>query len=146
MKKMKTEIKSKNLNPIWNESFVFEIGQLDVSSRIVLTVYDHDSFGSNDIIGATSFSLSEIQKSTVDGLYRLQNLRDGRLFNQLLEHNSNKYGELIGLMNTKKNENEPKITLADFELLSTIGIGSFGLVFQAKSKISGRIVALKKTG
>lgn len=125
---------------------MFEIGQLDVSSRIVFSVYDHDSFGSNDVIGATSFSLCEIQKSTVDGLYRLQNMRDGRLFNQLLEHNSNKYGELIGLMNTKKNESEARVALADFELLSTIGTGSFGLVFQAKSKISGRVVALKKRG
>ena len=146
MKKMKTEIKSKNLNPIWNESFVFEISQLDVSSRIIFSVYDHDSFGSNDIIGATSFSLSELQKSTVDGLYRLQNLRDGRLFNQLLEHNSNKYGELIGLMNTKKKENEATVSLEDFELLSMIGRGSFGLVFQAKSNLSGRIVALKRIG
>ena len=143
---MKTEIKSKNLNPIWNESFVFEVGQLDVSSRIIVSVYDHDSFGSNDFIGATSFSISELHKSTVDGLYRLQNPRDGRLFNHLLEHNSNKYGELIGLMNIKKSDDDKsKIAQSDFDLLSTIGTGSFGLVLQARSK-SGRLVALKKRG
>jgi hypothetical protein len=40
------------------------------TSRIVLTVYDHDTFGKNDVIGATSWTIDEIRLSSVDGIYR----------------------------------------------------------------------------
>jgi len=51
-KKKKTTVKSCNLNPYWNESFVFVIDEMDMK-RVYLdiTVCDYDLIGSGDPIG-----------------------------------------------------------------------------------------------
>jgi len=51
-KKKKTSVKSCNLNPYWNESFVFLIDEMDMK-RVYLdvTVCDYDLIGSGDPIG-----------------------------------------------------------------------------------------------
>merc|ERR1711971_1224385 len=51
-KKKKTSVKSCNLNPYWNESFVFLIDEMDMK-RVFLdvTVCDYDMIGSGDPIG-----------------------------------------------------------------------------------------------
>merc|ERR1712184_186631 len=51
-KKKKTSVKSCNLNPYWNESFVFLIDEMDMK-RVYLdvTVCDYDMIGSGDPIG-----------------------------------------------------------------------------------------------
>merc|ERR1711988_1051418 len=53
-KKKKTSVKSCNLNPYWNESFVFLIDEMDMK-RVWLdvTVCDYDLIGSGDPIGKT---------------------------------------------------------------------------------------------
>ena len=53
----KTTIKKTNLNPIWKESFEFEkTGGKDV---LELTVYDHDAYARDDIIGQYDIQMSE---------------------------------------------------------------------------------------
>merc|ERR1712083_435581 len=51
-KKKKTSVKSCNLNPYWNESFVFLIDEMDMK-RVYLdvTVCDYDLIGGGDPIG-----------------------------------------------------------------------------------------------
>jgi len=51
-KKKKTSVKSCNLNPYWNESFVFLIDEMDMKRVwIDVTVCDYDLIGGGDPIG-----------------------------------------------------------------------------------------------
>jgi synaptotagmin-1 len=51
-KKKKTSVKSCNLNPYWNESFVFLIDEMDMKRVYIdVTVCDYDLIGSGDPIG-----------------------------------------------------------------------------------------------
>ena len=144
--KMKSSIKDRNLNPVWNESFVVDLSNVDYSSRLIVTIYDHDSFGSDDFIGCTSWSFDEIKKSSVDGIYRLQSKKEGRFFNQLIKYSDEKYGELIGLLNLDESDGGKTpsgLCVSDFDLLQTIGVGSFGQVFYAHQKSTDNFVAFK---
>merc|ERR1711974_384703 len=51
-KKKKTSVKSCNLNPYWNESFVFIIDEMDMKKvTLDITVCDYDLIGGGDPIG-----------------------------------------------------------------------------------------------
>jgi len=43
---MKSSIKERNLFPVWNESFLIDLKNIDYKSRVIVTVFDHDSIGS----------------------------------------------------------------------------------------------------
>jgi CRP-like cAMP-binding protein len=45
----KTDVKTKTLNPVWEETFCFY--NLDVSSSLVVSIFDHDIVGSHDFLG-----------------------------------------------------------------------------------------------
>lgn len=52
LKKKKTTIKKRTLNPYFNESFLFEVPFEQISkTELKITVYDYDKLGSNDAIG-----------------------------------------------------------------------------------------------
>ncbi|XP_076122943.1 synaptotagmin Va [Alosa pseudoharengus] len=52
VKKKKTTVKEKTLNPYFNESFSFEIPFAQIQKlQVIITVYDYDKLGSNDAIG-----------------------------------------------------------------------------------------------
>merc|ERR1712051_501285 len=59
-KKKKTSVKSCNLNPYWNESFVFIIEEMDMK-RVTLdiTVCDYDLIGGGDPIGKIKLGWSQ---------------------------------------------------------------------------------------
>merc|ERR1711992_524177 len=59
-KKKKTSVKSCNLNPYWNESFVFLIDEMDMK-RVTLdiTVCDYDLIGGGDPIGKIKLGWSQ---------------------------------------------------------------------------------------
>jgi len=59
-KKKKTSVKSCNLNPYWNESFVFIIDEMDMK-RVTLdiTVCDYDLIGGGDPIGKIKLGWSQ---------------------------------------------------------------------------------------
>ena len=142
--KMKSSIKDRNLSPVWNESFHIDLRDIDYSSRVIVTVFDHDSIGPDDFIGCTSWSFNEVKKSSVDGIYRLQNKQEGKVFNQLIKYSDEKYGQLIGLLEEQPGKEQTSgLHLDDFELIQTIGTGSFGQVFYAKQLSTENYVAFK---
>ncbi|KAB5575236.1 hypothetical protein PHYPO_G00218500 [Pangasianodon hypophthalmus] len=52
LKKKKTTIKKKTLNPYYNESFSFEVSSEQIQNvQIIVTVLDYDKIGKNDTIG-----------------------------------------------------------------------------------------------
>merc|ERR1711868_287188 len=59
-KKKKTSVKSCNLNPYWNESFVFIIEEMEMK-RVTLdiTVCDYDLIGGGDPIGKIKLGWSQ---------------------------------------------------------------------------------------
>lgn len=51
-KKYKTSVKWKNLNPVFNEEFVFETKMTDLPKQtLILTIWDKDYGKSNDYLG-----------------------------------------------------------------------------------------------
>merc|ERR1711988_1110639 len=59
-KKKKTSVKSCNLNPYWNESFVFIIEEMDMKRvTLEMTVCDYDLIGGGDPIGKTKLGWSQ---------------------------------------------------------------------------------------
>merc|ERR1712137_7540 len=55
----KTSSKSNCLTPEWNEDFVIPISSLD--EPLVFQVFDSDTFGSDDSLGAVQFNLNNLQ-------------------------------------------------------------------------------------
>jgi len=52
IKKKKTSIKRKNLNPVYNESMLFDVLQEQANDvDIIIKVIDYDRIGRNEIIG-----------------------------------------------------------------------------------------------
>jgi len=59
-KKKKTSVKSSNLNPYWNESFVFIIEEMDMKRVTMdITVCDYDLIGGGDPIGKIKLGWSQ---------------------------------------------------------------------------------------
>lgn len=59
-----TKIIKKNLNPLFNETFVFEVMSSEIASRTVLFhVFDHDAVGKDDLIGHLSVPLGKLDLS-----------------------------------------------------------------------------------
>lgn len=60
----KTQVHKKTLNPIFNETFEFNIGYTDLMGRtIVFTVYDYDRFSRHDLIGHISIPVESMDLS-----------------------------------------------------------------------------------
>ncbi|XP_072014688.1 synaptotagmin-7-like [Amphiura filiformis] len=60
--KVETKVKRKNLNPVWNETFLFEgFPYSKLQDRVLhLEVLDYDRFSRNDAIGETNLPLQEV--------------------------------------------------------------------------------------
>lgn len=51
-KRFETKKHKKTLNPVFNETFTFKIPFTEVTSKtLTMEVFDHDAFGSDDLIG-----------------------------------------------------------------------------------------------
>ncbi|XP_054825834.1 synaptotagmin-8 [Eublepharis macularius] len=60
-KKYETKVYRKTLNPIFNESFIFQIPQTEVAeSTLVMQVYDFNRFSKHDIIGEMRLPLGDV--------------------------------------------------------------------------------------
>jgi len=52
IEKKKTEIKEKNLNPVYNESFIFTVPYERIrQTSLIISVMDYDRMGRNEAIG-----------------------------------------------------------------------------------------------
>ncbi|KAL0478107.1 synaptotagmin-3 [Acrasis kona] len=56
----KTDYKSKNLFPIWNESFVFKKVDFNVAV-LEVEIYDHDKITRDDLLGKNQVSLAPLE-------------------------------------------------------------------------------------
>ncbi|KAJ7344362.1 hypothetical protein JRQ81_000312 [Phrynocephalus forsythii] len=60
-KKYETKVHRKTLNPVFNESFVFQIPQAEVDeTKLVMQVYDFNRFSKHDIIGEMRLPLGDV--------------------------------------------------------------------------------------
>ncbi|XP_014107617.1 PREDICTED: synaptotagmin-8 isoform X1 [Pseudopodoces humilis] len=60
-KRYETKVYRKTLNPIFNESFTFQVRQAEVSeSTLVMQIYDFNRFSKHDIIGEVRLPLANI--------------------------------------------------------------------------------------
>uniref|UniRef100_A0A8C6ZCA6 Synaptotagmin 8 n=1 Tax=Nothoprocta perdicaria TaxID=30464 RepID=A0A8C6ZCA6_NOTPE len=60
-KKYETKVYRKTLNPIFNESFTFQVPQAEVpESTLVMQVYDFNRFAKHDIIGEVRLPLASV--------------------------------------------------------------------------------------
>ncbi|XP_070621103.1 synaptotagmin-8 [Erythrolamprus reginae] len=60
-KKYETKVHRKTLNPVYNESFIFQVSQAEVTEAIlVMQVYDFNRFSKHDIIGEVSLPLVDV--------------------------------------------------------------------------------------
>uniref|UniRef100_A0A8D2QQM8 Synaptotagmin 8 n=1 Tax=Zosterops lateralis melanops TaxID=1220523 RepID=A0A8D2QQM8_ZOSLA len=60
-KRYETKVYRKTLNPIFNESFTFQIPQAEVSeSTLVMQIYDFNRFSKHDIIGEVRLPLASV--------------------------------------------------------------------------------------
>ena len=63
----KTKVVSKNLNPVWEEKLLLLVNTLDFrpSEPIMLSVWDKDIIGKDDLIGDTSLDLEHILRQII---------------------------------------------------------------------------------
>ncbi|KAK9450073.1 phosphatidylserine decarboxylase-domain-containing protein [Limtongia smithiae] len=70
---VRTGFQRHNLNPIYNEKFLFPILRQELKYTFNFTIVDHDKMSNNDFVARANFSLQEITKHAPvphsDGLY-----------------------------------------------------------------------------
>uniref|UniRef100_A0A4W5PEN0 Synaptotagmin n=1 Tax=Hucho hucho TaxID=62062 RepID=A0A4W5PEN0_9TELE len=60
-KKFDTKVQKKNLNPVFNESFVFKLPYAELGGKtLVMSVFDYDRFSKHDIIGEVKIPMNTI--------------------------------------------------------------------------------------
>ncbi|XP_077569912.1 synaptotagmin-7b isoform X2 [Stigmatopora nigra] len=70
--KLETKVKRKNLNPHWNETFLFEGFPFDkvVQRTLYLQVLDYDRFSRNDPIGEVSIPLNKLDLANMQTFWK----------------------------------------------------------------------------
>eukprot|EP00475_Leptophrys_vorax_P044687 TRINITY_DN9047_c0_g1_i4.p1 TRINITY_DN9047_c0_g1~~TRINITY_DN9047_c0_g1_i4.p1 ORF type:complete len:384 (-),score=93.06 TRINITY_DN9047_c0_g1_i4:23-1174(-) len=58
-KEVKTKVVYKNLNPVWNQSFTFEVYDYE-NDKFLIEVYDEDTVGNDDMIGSFELPIRKI--------------------------------------------------------------------------------------
>lgn len=59
--KARSTVVNRNLNPVWNETFVFQAK--DLTQPISLRVYDHDIVSSDDFMGRGLINLTQCKQN-----------------------------------------------------------------------------------
>uniref|UniRef100_A0A0N4Z372 C2 domain-containing protein n=1 Tax=Parastrongyloides trichosuri TaxID=131310 RepID=A0A0N4Z372_PARTI len=99
---LKTKVVSKSLNPIFNETFEFQIPpNQSPCAMIHFVVMDHDFLRSNDFAGEAFLELNE-----VPGFGNAQLSSTLRQFNLILIHPTNKFQDAITVLESRKDDKE----------------------------------------
>ncbi|KAK0051722.1 prf, partial [Biomphalaria pfeifferi] len=156
--KLKTKTIKACLNPVWNESFLVDVGPDDHAKRLSLEVWDWDRTSRNDFMGSLSFGISELIKAPIDGWFKLLNQEEGEFYgvpvsDDITEdiqeikskmHRSSiserKYPEPDKLQSISKQD---IVRASDFNFLTVLGKGSFGKVVLAERKGTDELYAIK---
>ena len=74
--KIRTKTIWKNLNPVWNEKYEFEIVSAE-KAEVQIEVWDEDYLSSDDFMGIVTIPLKDLQMNqVVDKWYTLQKKKD----------------------------------------------------------------------
>ncbi|KFD62014.1 hypothetical protein M514_11295 [Trichuris suis] len=156
--KRKTKMLRATLNPVWNETIVYELDPSDKDRRLSIEIWDWDRTSRNDFIGSLSFGISELILEPVDGWFKLLNQDEGEFYNIPVLRESEvealrlKYQENHKMsIEQRKNSNSVMsrihhsdvVRITDFEMVSVLGRGSFGKVLLAEHKTSKELFAVK---
>lgn len=169
--KQKTERKEKTLNPVFNESFFFDVTSSEQEHRVLIEVWDWDRITRNDFIGGFSVAIRDVLDSTKEGRmeswYKLldekrtkvaferiiANEEAVKLIEEfrkatILEKEKDKDKDALiafrrGSEMVPESRGLPKMNLEEFSLLVVLGKGSFGKVFLAEHKSSKEVYAIK---
>eukprot|EP00295_Goniomonas_pacifica_P026427 CAMPEP_0175935368 /NCGR_PEP_ID=MMETSP0108-20121206/20995_1 /TAXON_ID=195067 ORGANISM="Goniomonas pacifica, Strain CCMP1869" /NCGR_SAMPLE_ID=MMETSP0108 /ASSEMBLY_ACC=CAM_ASM_000204 /LENGTH=300 /DNA_ID=CAMNT_0017259287 /DNA_START=28 /DNA_END=927 /DNA_ORIENTATION=+ len=101
--KQQTEIVKKDLNPVWNKEFMFDICFKDRGEAISLEVFDYDRNSQDDTMGRLSLPLASILPSEKEQFNLLDwecNNGEGQWFNL----SNNGEGQWFNLGDVKKGE------------------------------------------
>uniref|UniRef100_A0A452RLC4 Protein kinase C n=1 Tax=Ursus americanus TaxID=9643 RepID=A0A452RLC4_URSAM len=148
--KQKTRTVKATLNPVWNETFVFNLKPGDVERRLSVEVWDWDRTSRNDFMGAMSFGVSELLKAPVDGWYKLLNQEEGEYYNVPVADADNcsllQKFEVLSPTDSKRcffGTSPGRLHISDFSFLMVLGKGSFGKVMLAERRGSDELYAIK---
>uniref|UniRef100_A0A5S6QR18 Protein kinase C n=1 Tax=Trichuris muris TaxID=70415 RepID=A0A5S6QR18_TRIMR len=156
--KRKTKMLRATLNPVWNETIVYELEASDKDRRLSIEIWDWDRTSRNDFIGSLSFGISELMLEPVDGWFKLLNQDEGEFYNIPVLRESEvealrlKYQENYKISIEKRKQSNSMmnkvhhsdvVRLSDFEMISVLGKGSFGKVLLAEHKTSKELFAVK---
>uniref|UniRef100_A0A8C4DI37 Protein kinase C n=1 Tax=Dicentrarchus labrax TaxID=13489 RepID=A0A8C4DI37_DICLA len=134
--KQKTKTIRSTLNPVWNESFTFELTLPSDCERLSVEVWDWDRTSRNDFMGALSFGVSEIFRRPISGWFKLLAQDEGEYYN-IPVPDPDLQVENFTPVQTKK------VGMHDFNFLMVLGKGSFGKVLLAEERGSERLFAVK---
>ena len=132
----KTPVVKKSLNPVWDEEFTFDITKESTSptSMTVLevVVWHSNAILSNDCLGIVNVPLhtlepgQQVEQEYVLAARKSKDKVSGKIRLSLL-----------------RSDSTDQLGTRDFELLATLGQGSYGKVLQVRKKDTGRIYAMK---
>ncbi|GAB1600386.1 calcium-dependent protein kinase C isoform X1 [Argonauta hians] len=156
--KKKTKRTKATLNPVWAETFAFEIAPEDMSKRLSFEVWDWDRTTRNDFMGSLSFGISEVIKNPIDGWFKLLNQEEGDYYGipvpdevspsiqemkSKLEKQHITERTLPSSLNDQNMSKQDLVRASDFNFMTVLGKGSFGKVVLAERKSTDELYAIK---
>jgi len=156
--KKKTKTMKETLNPVWNETLKIDLKPDDKDRRLQIEVWDWDRTSRNDFMGALSFGVSEIIKTSVNGWFKLLTQEEGEYYNvpvtgdgedvsanlKKMRHASETKKQIVQDPMVPHNMRGKDIIRAqDFNFVMVLGKGSFGKVMLAERKGTDELYAIK---
>ncbi|XP_045213215.2 calcium-dependent protein kinase C-like [Mercenaria mercenaria] len=155
--KKKTKTVKATLNPLWEQTFDFNLSQEDFAKRLSIEVWDWDRTSRNDFMGSLSFGISEIMKEPAEGWFKLLSQEEGEFYGLPVVDDVSANIQMIRskMADTKIDKRPPPVDLpqnmskqdivraSDFNFLTVLGKGSFGKVVLAERKGTDELYAIK---